>query len=279
MEGRSQREDAVLAITDVHWGKKTPTFDMDVCKQRFDRAGERLKRLRDLQSDYEIERLHIALLGDLNDGTMIYATQPYHQAQSNVERQADEVSDFLAEWIVKQMPIWGAVDMTAIPGNHGHTGKLGHEAANWDIVSYRYLKLKIANAVKVDIADVPMIIESEGDASTFIKKATWRGHSYLLYHGHDIRSYAGIPWYGMMNRLIKWQTTRALGGFDVAMMGHFHSWGDWQINTFRMIESGTMVSDDEWALRLFGWESTNRWHLYGVSDSRPVTWQYGLDLL
>jgi hypothetical protein len=39
-----------------------------------------------------------------------------------------------------------------------------------------------------------------------------------------------------------------------------------------------MVSDDDWALRKYGWESVNRWWMFGMSERKKLVWQYGLDL-
>ncbi len=61
-------------------------------------------------------------------------------------------------------------------------------------------------------------------------------------------------------------------------MGHFHSSGIWRINKIRLVLSGTMVTDDDWALRTLGWESAPEWWLFGVSNRRAMTWQFPVEL-
>ncbi len=264
-----QQETACLVMADLHYGKETGTFGPAVFRKRMDTLLERLSRIRSLLSDYELDTLRIFILGDANDGTGIYATQEHHQAETNVEQQANDLAMFLADWLRRAKEVWPAVEVDAVPGNHGRAGKFAHEAANWDMVCYRYLKLMLGD-------DVPVRCDNE-NGDPFLRKLKIRGHNYLIYHGHDIRTYSNIPWYGMMLRLSRWATSH-LAPIDVFTMGHFHSYGDWQINQSRILCTGTMVSDDEWALRTFGWESATRWHFFGISDKRPITWSFGLSL-
>jgi len=262
-----QEETAVLVMSDLHFGKSTSTYNPDVFRQRMGDLQARMAHIRDLLSDYRFDKLVVVCLGDANDGTDIYATQPHHQAISDVEAQANQLAEFMAGWLRKARDTWGNVEVQAVPGNHGRTGHGAHEAANWDRVAYRYLSLMCP--------DIPVIFD--GNSDPFLRKIDIRGHNYLLYHGHDVRTFSSIPWYGMMLRLARWSMS-ALAPIDVFLMGHFHSYGDWQINQSRILATGTMVSDDEWAFRTLGWEGANRWHLFGVSDKRAITWQYGLDL-
>jgi len=265
-----QSETAVLVMTDMHYGKKTPTFSPEVCCQRLGELSQRLGRVRDLlKTSYDIDQLTILLLGDINDGTDIYASQPHHQAVTNVEQQAREAAGLLAGFLNEQADIWSDVRVECVLGNHGRAGKWAHEAANWDMVAYRYMQM--LNQDKRVTINIP-------DGNPFLRVIQVRGHGILMYHGHDIRSYGSIPWYGMLLRLLRWRSTRSLPPWQLAVMGHFHTLGYWNINAIQMMASGTMVSDDEWSLQTFGWEPSTTWWLFGVSNSRPITWQFPLSV-
>jgi DNA polymerase II small subunit/DNA polymerase delta subunit B len=265
-----EQETAFLVMTDLHYGKKTATFDPDIFKQRLDRLGERLAHLKSFLGTYQIDKLKIAMLGDVNDGTDIYASQPHHQAVSNVEKQAHDLTSLLAPWFENQLDVWKSIEVECVPGNHGRASKFAHEASNWDIVAYRYLQLKLEQQKQVTIN-----FNETGDP--FIRKVSCRGHNYLLYHGHNIKSFGNIPWYGQQLRISRWLNSK-LAPFDAVLMGHNHSFGSWQINRCTIMQSGTLVSDDEWALQSFGYESANKWWLFGSGNSRPITWQFGVDL-
>lgn len=267
-----QRESAILVLTDLHYGKRTKTFDTAGFAARMDAFGERVIAIRErLSAGYHFDELVIPLLGDVNDGTGIYATQAHHQAETNVEEQAEQLTDVLAPWLRTQKKAWGRVRVECVPGNHGRAGRFAAEAANWDVVAYKYLRAK----VKPDGIPVGL---GRGNDNLFLRTIEVRKHRYLLYHGHEIHSFNSIPWYGMVQRIARWNTTQTLAPFDVVLMGHFHTFGSWAFNRINCYLSGTFVTDDSWALQCLGWESANRTWMFGVSDKRAVTWQVGVDL-
>lgn len=266
-----QTETAVLAISDLHYGKKTTTFDTDIFKERMDALANRLGAIRKHLKGYEFDKLIIACLGDANDGTDIYAGQPHYQAVTDVEQQASELAEYLSGWTLKLRDIWGPVEWECVPGNHGRAGKWAAEAANWDTVAYRYMGFRLEKD------NIPVNLGEKGQ-DPFLRKIFVRGHPILLYHGHDIRTFSNIPWYGMMLRISRWMSTQ-LAPISVALMGHFHTYGVWDINRVQVRCVGTAVTDDQWALRTFGWESAPKWHLFGVSDKLPGTWQYDVKLV
>ena len=270
--GDKQRGSAVLVMTDVHYGKRTSTYSPGRCARRLDVLGRELGRIRGLLAGYEFEELVIACLGDVNDGTDIYATQPHHQAITNVEQQAEEVARLFYAFSVAQADVWGRVRWECVPGNHGRAGKRAAEAANWDMVAYRYLSLMNQDGrVAVNLPD--------RNADPFLRVMRVYRHGYLIYHGHDIRAWGNIPWYGIMLRLLRWQAARGdFHGWQTVLMGHFHTIGLWRFNGMVAMCSGTMVTDDEWGLRSFGLQPMNQWWFFGVSPGQPLTWQFCLDV-
>lgn len=267
MPNKTQRETAVVVITDVHYGKKTASFNPESCAQRLAAFGDSVLRIRELLSSYAFDELVVCLLGDINDGTGIYATQPHHQAITNVEEQAEEISDLLAEWCKGQQKVWKKLRLECVPGNHGRAGKFAHEAASWDVVAYKYLRNKLPKGCELHL----------GKKSAFLRVVNIRRHRYLLYHGHEIKTFGNIPWYGMLLRTARWNLSH-LSPFAAVLFGHWHTFGLWQFNSVTALASGTLVTDDEWALQSLGWESANRWWMFGVSDKRPITWSFGLEV-
>jgi DNA polymerase II small subunit/DNA polymerase delta subunit B len=256
-------------MSDMHFGKETTTFNPNVFINRLDRCGKALERIHSLLSDYEFSELVFAIPGDANDGTGIYPTQTFHQEINNVEEQAYLLSHILADFFVWQKRVWGNVRVEGVPGNHGRGGKFIHEAANWDMVLYHFLGLRLKEH------SIPVNINDKGNP--FIRKIQLRNHNYLLYHGHGIRMYQQIPWYGISQRILRWHNS-SLAPFETVLMGHFHTCQMVTVNKVSIFLSGTPVTSDDWALQELGAESEPRWWLFGVSDSRPVTWRFALDL-
>lgn len=252
----------ILTMTDIHIGKRTESYSPEVAQRRINEWVSTVRqRIAILRAHYEIEKLHVFLLGDVVDGANIYPSQPHHQADSNPDTQAMFAAETILKPVFEQLAEEAPVEIDVEPGNHGRTGKHAIEAANWDITCYRYLDLLFRGHSRITV--------NIATAAQFVKVVNVRGHGHLLYHGHEIRSFANIPWYGMMNRLLRWQNS-SLPRWSTAHMGHFHSCGTWEINKFTMYSSGTMVTHDTWAFQVLGWESANNWWMLVSTDSEPV---------
>lgn len=265
-----QRESAILTLSDLHFGKKTATYNPNIFDKRLVALGDKLGRIRDLLSDYNFDELILCCLGDMVDGAGIYPTQYHHQSLTNANEQADVLSDLLSDFSRTQKKIWRNVRVECVPGNHGRSGKFTHENQNHDLMMYDFLRLKTqAHGVAVNWNKTQ---------NPFIRKMNVRHHNFILYHGQDVRMYQGIPWYGMAMRVFRWLSTRKVGRFDAILLGHFHTTGMWDINEVELCLSGTMATDDDWALQTLGYESSPHWWLFGVSDSRPITWRFKIDL-
>jgi len=204
------------------------------------------------------ENLIIAFGGDMNDGTGIYATQPHEQAITDVRQQAKENCAFLVEWLREVGKKCKGLEVQAVPGNHGRSGKFAAEAANWDMVLYDYLEMQ---------SYYPVLYNKQGDI--FIRKFQAGPRTVLLYHGHDIITYQNIPWYGIQRRIMSWHDT-ALQPFDIVLLGHFHQAGMWPINRTLVVLSGTLVTGDSWGLRRVGSEAANQFSLLTIDDQGMV---------
>lgn len=267
-------ETAVLVQTDIHYGKKTHTFNPEVAVQRLKDTFEKVSHITGyLGAAYRFDELVILMLGDINDGSGIYPTQSHHQAITNVEQQAEEFAGFYADLLARYGKRFPAIRIEAVPGNHGRAGKFAHEAANWDIVTYRYL------AQECRARNLPVTLHLGRGSNLFVRTARIRKFDYLLFHGHQVRaSFAGIPSYGLGQRICRWATTRKFRRFDMALCGHFHARFAWHVNRIPISVSGTYVTDDIWSLDELGWESSNIMPFFGVSDERPMTWNYDLNV-
>lgn len=262
-------ETAILVSSDYHYGKKTKSFNPGVLGQRLKTLSDTLNRIPSEMKGTGFDRLVPLILGDVNDGTDIYATQSHEQAVSNVEKQADAVSDMTAEFITSLQREWTIDSVYVTAGNHGRAGHAAI-AANWDIVAYRYLGLKMRGTG-------PRVVMPPEDGSPFFNSLNVRGHKFLLHHGNAVRCYQQIPWYGMVQKALKWNIT-SLGPFDTLLMGHYHTPGHQRINSLSLYTTGSAVSDDAWALTEMGLESTPAWWLLTVTDDGEIGWSKAISL-
>ena len=143
-----------------------------------------------------------------------------------------------------------------------------HEAASWDIVTYRYLKLKV-----VDLKNVSVNVSGD----MFMKVVKVRGHGILMYLGHNIKMVSGVPWNAIGMRLMRWGNT-SMPKFTAAVMGHFHTLGHWRLNNVKLFSTGAFVSDDKWALEVIGWDSKPASWLIGVNEREVGSWMKAIQL-
>lgn len=270
MPRKKSPETAVVIASDWHYGKKTSSYNLDVAEERLFGFADRIGTIHAIETGgRSFDRLVVLWLGDTVDGADIYPGHMAYTCEANVEAQAKRGSDVLAAWTRKLADTWKRVEFVPIAGNHGRTGKHMHLAASWDIVTYRYM------AEKVKDRRVKVLADGSDD---FVRMHDIRGHRWLLHHGHYVRMWMGIPWYGLSRRLMNWATTESYGGFDVAAFGHFHTLGYWPINRLTLLTTGTPVTDDEWARDVLGAESQPLWWLLGASDDHAITFQYAVEL-
>ena len=263
------KESVVLHLTDLHYGKKTDTFDIDVLEARLDGVIQRALGIsRILNAGYKFDKVYVMLTGDLVDGNEIYANHPYHvdQRASYGRAQAKKCAKMLKPRLLALKDIAPKIEIHGVPGNHGRISKYTHEMNNWDLVLYDNLSLML------DDKDVSVTSYEKNLAVVNVQ-----GHGFLLYHGAGIRMYQQLPFYGIRQRVLRWSQTLK-EPFDVVLMGHFHQCIEDAVNDTRILLSGTAVSDDDWAIECLGVDGSRKTNFFGVHPDHPITWQYRLDI-
>jgi len=265
----SQSESVVLCISDTHLGKKTETYGADVFHTRMNALKGKLRDMRDWLPSCPDE-LIIMVSGDMIDGDGIFPSQSHEQEISDPRRQSLMWAEFMAEWLKDVKAIWGNVRVEGVCGNHGRSNPSSAVSNNYDLITLDLIGAYLKGCI-------PVNYNSYGQGDPFVRKIQIRGHSYLLYHGDTIRMFQGIPFYGITQRNLRWNSS-ALGPIDVSICGHFHVAASWPINSIRALCTGTIVTNDPWSLRVLGMESPSAWWIFGVSDEEPITWQIQMDL-
>lgn len=269
MPASKSNETAVLFVTDTHLGKKTKSFTPKKAHDRLQKLAAKVADIKGLLGGgYEFKELVVCLLGDMIDGTGIYPTQPHHQEETSAIAQVEAFAQSLGDAIDTLSTGFKKTRVECVPGNHGRVSKFAHEADSWDVIAYQRLQDRFKGS--------PVAVEYGGRKGLFVRRCPVGRWTYLLYHGHGVKMYQQIPWYGLFTRLGRWATTSQFGRFDAFACGHFHTNGSHQLNRIRVLMNGTMVTDDEWALQEFGYASSNQWWLVGASDKHATTFQYPL---
>lgn len=261
-------EESVLILSDIHGGKKTETYNLDVMKTRMVRAGDAVKSInRFMRSGYNLEVLHIMLLGDMVDGEDIFPGQA-HQLEVPVVDQILNVNDALSDLIVSLGTVYKKIIVHGVRGNHGRKSKDSAPSTNFDTILYHMLELKFkgVDKVKFDISH------------DFYNVVDIQGKKFMMIHGHQISMYLNIPFYGLQRATASW-TGSFKENFDYLVAGHFHITGMIPWNHKKILLNGTFVSSDDFGREVIKSSPSNTQWFLNVHRDRGITSRHEIDLL
>jgi transcriptional regulator with XRE-family HTH domain len=171
-------------------------------------------------------------------------------------------------------PYFDNINVVYVPGNHGRRSiKKNYHGAhdNWD-----YLVATTADLYCRDLENVHFTIPDAFSINLDIA-----GIGFCIFHGDDVRSQLGIPWYGLERRQRRIMAMNKLqGGPPVRYYccGHFHRAGCTTELDGELMMNGTWVGTDAYAYNAFSGFSEPTQMIHGVSPSRGVTWRLPVKL-
>lgn len=268
---KTRPESAVLHVTDLHFGKETESFNIDVAEKRLDNLTRGVRKIGEIQKQaYNIDKLYIFDTGDAIDGNSIYKTHPHHvdKRAAYGRAQVKEAVRIMAGPLEALAEVFGCVEYHKVPGNHGRNSLFDHEKNNWDLIMADMMEEKYRNHPKINIHT----------HNNFYGHVDVQGHGCVLYHGAGIKMYQSIPWYGITQRVTRWAQTMPKP-FRYAFMGHFHIRDNLTWCNKEIFLSGSPVTDDEWVLEEMGMGSMPEFWFLLMHPERGVTLRYAIDLM
>ena len=267
-----QSRSLAVMLSDVHVGKKTSSFNFIKMKERMvylmDQVVDEFKQQK---RRYNVEEIHFCFIGDIIDNDSLYPTQPHHVDHENAGHATEQIklaSQFFSEEIDRvQKATKAKVVIHAVKGNHGRISKFTNEANNYDIMFYNNLETMVSRNKNI----------STNMSHDFYCMASIQGHNFLLHHGHGIRMYQNIPWYGLVQRVMRWAGSLPFN-FDYVVVGHFHTCGEQHWNDKTIFMNGTAVTDDTFGLEVLGLGASNNFWLFGVNKDQGICYQQKINL-
>jgi len=261
-------EICILHCSDGHADKITKSYNKDIYRTKMGKLFQAAMKIITLHRNmYPIKKLVI-----LNTGDNVQGENP-HQGS-----KVGEVSMGARDQVKKlAAPMWNdmlgsfkqnfeIVEFHGVPGNHGHD-KLAPETSSYDLLLYDVLESGIGQqkGIKVNVhEDWGAIIE------------LW-GYKIFMFHGDGIPCQQGVPFFALDKKLKSWHMQ--YGGFRYAFSGHFHKSHYNEVSSvLEHFMAGSLVSDDEWALKKLGISSSPSQAIYGLHPRHGITWQYVLTL-
>lgn len=262
-----EEEQACLLISDVHVGKVTKTYNSDVFKKRLDHLIKSVCKITDLlRHGYKINTLNIFFAGDIVDGEGIYPTQSLHVDQGVLKQVFRIGLPEFTKQLILLSKFFKNINVFCIRGNHGRSGRFAEESSNWDIVFYEALKLATANYKNINW-------NVSYDWNLRLKIYNW---VFELIHGHQIKMYLNVPYYGITMKGSRWQGSH--GHYDYLLLGHFHNAAMSQFNDWEFFLNGSFSSSDDFADEVLGLLGSTEQLFFGVHHRKKVTWRYKIKL-
>lgn len=225
--GKGDPEEAVCIFTDWQLGKRTESYDSDICVARIRHVVERVRRITEIQrKDHPVPGCTVVFGGDHVEGTSIFEGQAW-EVDSTGYQQLLTAAHLMAEIVLTLLQDFEHVTVHSVHGNHGRLGRRGQmpREDNLDLIAYAIARSHLAGQDRV----------------TWKENTRWYDHvqignlSALLVHGDQIKGYtAGTPASALARRFTAWSSSMPFEWTE-AWVGHYHQ------NIVVTLPNGAMV--------------------------------------
>ena len=220
---------------------------------------------------YQFERLIISANGDMVSGTIHELEK--HSDYDNVVWAVYSCGMVLAEAIRDLAAVYPSVEVFCTSGNHGRLPdarriQQKEPTRSWDTLVYLFAREHLRH-----LKTVQFFIPNSYAVAWDIYGWRW-----LQTHGHDVKSWNSIPWYGL-NRLIGNMNALESGrGAPVHYwaFGHFHNASSLPHASGESFVNGSLIGSNEFALNALGKvDRPTQWMLqvhpeHGVTGRWPL---------
>ena len=210
-------------------------------------------------STYKFTELWILAYGDHVNGEIHDATN--HSQYRNAFDNTMAVGQMHALMIRDLAPYFPRIKILYLSGNHGRrsTKKDYHGPKdNWD-----YLVARTAEMLCADIKNVEFLIPD-----SFSYTFEIGGYNFCCFHGDDIKSWNGIPHYGIERKTRRLSSLHSAQGREIHyyVMGHFHQMSSITHPSGEIIINGSWKATDEFAYEALGVTSKPSQLIHGMGD-------------
>lgn len=274
--GRDRRrspEVALLHLTDVQYGKVTPTYSSAVADERIGRVVQKAIRLTDImRADHPVRDCHLMLGGDLVEGAgSIFPGQAW-EVDATAFSQVFGVAALIESAILTLLENFESVTVYEVPGNHGRIGRKGDHprADNLDLIVGKIVRDRLDSQSRLKWGPL-----YEGFYS-IVEIGSYRA---LLIHGDQVRSFGGsVPAYGLLRRGNSWAAGGIERPFNDIYCGHMH-----QEMTLTLASGGRIYmtpspeDSNQYATEFMGATGRPGQRLHFIHPERGVTASYMID--
>ena len=255
----------VLLLSDLHFGKESMGFNIDVAKERIAELPEKLLQQLGATAD-ELDEIIIVLAGDIVEGEDIFDHQA-HQISCPVIDQAKIATESIWKLIFDLHNIYlpnCSIRIETCPGNHGRVSYKANPKTNWDNVVYQQLHL-VHTVWKEHAKNTEWfsLFPNMEPFRRFKVKDKW---CVVTHHGVK---HTGTP--SMLYKLAGWNQTMP---FDVLMHGHWHNWEVGTQFGKAVVKNGSLSGQDDLALTMGAYDPARQAYFIITPDQPLKNFSY-----
>jgi UDP-2,3-diacylglucosamine pyrophosphatase LpxH/transposase-like protein len=256
----------VALFSDLHYGEvvsedetlSVGCYDAEVARRRTHEYAQKISKFIDRTGAREVV---VYFLGDIVSGDIHEELSVTNAVP--ITEQALSAGELMAEFVAA-ISQKAKVRAFCVVGNHGRLRKRYYykqkQVLNMDWLAYKFAE-RLVDGVEFVIPRSPWMISEV------------LGTKFLLIHGDQVRSWAGIPWYGLTREVLRRRVLGADVGhdFDHLVMGHFHIPAVIPIQQSRCFVNGSLKGGDEYSLGAIASASRPAQLLLEVTEKLGVT--------
>ena len=244
------------------------SYNPDICSKRLKHYANKIIDIAvNKMSGYRFKKCLVAGLGDMVSG--IIHAELARTNDDNIIEASVGTGYVVAQFIRDLAAHFDEVKFIGVPGNHGRMEKKPYfkdAYVNWDYVVYREIKYLLSQQKNVTV---------ELNRSIFHTEKIY-GYNFLFMHGDNIKSYMGVPFYGI-NRMIA-NLRELLKDMEYIVLGHFHVGAILEKYRGAVILNGSTKGPDEYALSTMFTGSQAKQSFFSVHKRKGKTFQFDIAL-
>lgn len=222
-------------------------------------------------SNYRFPVLHVLQYGDQTSGEIHGGKERSYYR--NMFRNSLAIGQTNALMIRDLAPYFKTIKVLNLPGNHGRRSIKKDYDNPWD--NWDYLCSEVARMQCSHLKNVEFLIPD-----CFSVNYEINGHGFNIQHGDDIKSWNGIPWYGIERKTRRMVALQNSLGQQVKyfVMGHFHALSSMADLTGETIINGAWVGTSAYSYESFSGYRDPMQLIHGVSPKHGISWRLPVKL-
>lgn len=275
------QEEAILLLSDLHADEvvkpesvgNMERFDFGVaCRRAEVLVDSSINILKSTFNNYQYDTLNLILNGDLVQGTIHNSVNCFENAIKGAMATGELISNMILDFANH----FKKIKVSSVSGNHGRfDNKKNYNAPklNWDYLVAYYAIARLQNLIDSGVLEYEL-------PESWSHMISIYNYNIMIFHGDDIKSFQGIPFYGIARKTSRLNSLNASLNkkIDYYMVGHFHNSSQLTEVGSTTIMNGSFTATDAYAYNSLSVCSDPSQMLMSINPNRGITWRLPIKL-